>query len=161
MEPEFVDINKLMFVKRPTLLLDLISTAVVPFESVFVSSSGRFNDNLNRFRWAWTACWNYETFSIGKRGGINIRMERQGKVKEGYAGAYFVLLKNPFFEFKYATPLGMDGTVGTVRKMCNTLDQIICVLSAPAWPYAADHEFGVTFANQEDAVMFSALLSAN
>lgn len=161
MEPEIININKLLFVRRPTLLLDLIGIGKVPFESVIISSSGRFNDNLNRFRWAWTGTWNYEAFSIGKKGGISLRMERNGKVKEGYAGSYFILLRDPFFKFKYATSLGNGKTVGEVRQMFKTLEDIFDTLQEPAWPYAANDEFGITFSNQEDAVTFSAMLAAN
>ncbi len=160
MEPETIDLRKVEFVRRPFMMLDLISTGKIPFDVVMACSDNKFNSGLSRTSWP-DKGWNYERFTIGKNGGILLRLERGGLVEEQYAGTFILLLRESVFPYKITTKLGLDRTVGEVRRMFSTLDEVMGSIQEPAWPYVEGNEFGVTFANQEDAVMFSAMFSAN
>lgn len=159
-EPETININKNEFVRRPFMMLDLISTGKVPFDDVMACSDSTFNVGLGRSMWP-DKGWNFERFTIGKNGGILFRLERGGKVEEQYAGTFILLLRRAVFPFKITTQLGMTHTVGHVRQMFSSLDALMGSVQEPVWPYVEGNEFGLTFANQEDAVMFSAMFAAN
>lgn len=159
-EPETININKNEFVRRPFMMLDLISTGRVPFDDVMACSDSAFNTGLGRSSWP-DKGWNFERFTIGKNGGILFRLERGGKVEEQYAGSYILLLRRAVFPYKITTQLGLTHTVGNVRQMFSSLDALMGSVQEPVWPFVEDREFGLTFANQEDAVMFSAMYAAN
>lgn len=108
--------------------------------------------------------WNFEGYTEGERGGIRLRVHRDGEINYVYTGAYVLLLREPTYEFCVPIPqLGTQAGEIEMMQAFRSLDDIMPSLLGKSWVYGDENrnEFGATFTNQEDAVMFSAMYAAN
>lgn len=177
-DTEFDDFKfaKLGFVYKPRTLIERIESGDLKLAD-FVALSDRNLDVQMRNNETMTLkeAWKVHGFLHGKNGGIKISLERRGSKKDDSTAKYVLFATRPIFEFKidlnqYRIVQTKD-TAGRVRrevsvknivpKAFKIIDDVVEANAGLAWPYITPQgEFGVTFENELDAVMFTGVLDA-
>ncbi len=160
-----VGIHRCEFIRQPFKMFAALQNGEIGFDKVAVISDRRIHQNLRARNWTWAGAWNFERFIEGERGGIAMRISREGEEpRKAYTGAYALLLREPIYEFSVPYKVeGGDRQIDEVRNIFTSFDDIFQSMTGRCWVYLSEetNEIGATFANQADAVMFSAMCSAN
>lgn len=160
-----VGIHRCEFIRQPFKMFAEVQNGLIAFEKVAVISDRRIYQNLRARNWTWAGAWNFERFLEGERGGIAMRIVREGEEpRKVYTGAYALLLRESVYEFNVPYKIeGGDRQIDEVRNIFTSFDDIFNSMTDKCWIYMSEdqNEIGGTFANQADAVMFSAMCAAN
>lgn len=171
---------KLGFVYKPRPLIARIESGEFKLDD-FVALSDRNLDVQMRNNEIMTLkeAWKVHGFIEGKNGGIKITLTRRGNRKDDSTAKYVLFATRPIFEYKIdlnqyriqtvadaaGRPRRQVSVKNIVPKAFKIIDDVVEANCGLAWPYimpttGGNTEFGVTFENELDAVMFTGVLDA-
>lgn len=170
---------KLGFVYRPRELMRRLQEGLIAYSDVVALSERNLDVQMrNNEIMTLKEAWNVHGFITGKNGGIKISLTRNAsrghEKKDDSTAKYVLFLKRPIFELKIdlndyrIVQKNINGRIrreisvkNIVPAAFKVVDDVHEANAGMAWPYITPSgEFGVTFEDELDAVMFTGVLDA-